>query len=170
MIIELANVGTIAKKIVIQFDPSEIDLDGEAVLLTDKASLVGEMFRSERGAQLDGHLNGTLSLDCTRCVEPMAKTLDLDFRAIFVDASSPNAAEEHEVKEEALDESFVEDGRIDLAEVVREQILLALPEQIFCREDCLGLCPKCGANLNLIDCSCASDEVDPRWAALKSLK
>ena len=58
----------------------------------------------------------------------------------------------------------------DSVEVVREQILLAMPEQVFCWEDCKGLCPKCGTNLNLIDCKCADDEVDPRWAALKSLK
>jgi uncharacterized protein len=53
---------------------------------------------------------------------------------------------------------------------VREQILLNLPEQVFCKEDCKGLCQKCGANRNLIDCKCDSDETDPRWAALKNLK
>lgn len=170
MIIELANVGTTVKKLELQFDPAEIDLEGEVVTLTDKATLDGELFRSERGAQLDGHLRADVSLDCTRCLDPIAKTIDLKFRAVFVDASAENKADEHEVKEEALDESFVEDGQIDLAEVVREQILLAMPEQVFCWEDCKGLCPKCGTNLNLIDCKCADDEVDPRWAALKSLK
>jgi uncharacterized protein len=74
------------------------------------------------------------------------------------------------VTDEALDESLVENGLIDTAEVVREQILLAIPDQVFCREDCKGLCPKCGANLNLIDCKCSDDDIDPRWAALRNLK
>jgi uncharacterized protein len=59
---------------------------------------------------------------------------------------------------------------LDLTELAREQILLNLPSQVFCREDCQGLCQKCGANLNLIDCSCEESEVDPRWAALRNLK
>ena len=75
-----------------------------------------------------------------------------------------------EVTIEDLDESPVPGGEIDLKEVVREQIMLALPEQVFCKDDCKGLCPKCGANGNLIDCKCADDEIDPRWAALKNLK
>ncbi|MGH7783338.1 MAG: DUF177 domain-containing protein, partial [Candidatus Binatia bacterium] len=54
-------------------------------------------------------------------------------------------------------------------EVVREQILLDLPDQVFCTENCRGLCPKCGANRNLIDCKCEEDNVDPRWAALNNL-
>jgi uncharacterized protein len=94
----------------------------------------------------------------------------LPFRAIFVDSADEDVNAEAEVSDDALDESPVADGRIDMAEVVREQLLLAMPEQIFCREDCLGLCPKCGSNLNLIDCKCADDEIDPRWAALKNLK
>jgi uncharacterized protein len=57
-----------------------------------------------------------------------------------------------------------------LTELVREQILLAVPEQVFCREDCKGLCLKCSANRNLIDCNCEEKEIDPRWAALKNLK
>ena len=59
---------------------------------------------------------------------------------------------------------------LDLKEIIREQILLNLPEQVFCTPDCKGLCPKCGANRNLIDCNCNETEIDPRWAALKNLR
>jgi len=57
-----------------------------------------------------------------------------------------------------------------MADVIREQILLATPEQVYCRDNCEGLCPKCGENRNLINCNCSDDDIDPRWAALKDLK
>jgi uncharacterized protein len=69
-----------------------------------------------------------------------------------------------------LEIAILESNNIDVAELVREQILLNLPEQVFCAEDCKGLCPQCGANRNLIDCKCEEKEIDPRWAALKNLK
>jgi uncharacterized protein len=69
-----------------------------------------------------------------------------------------------------LDVDAITSDELDLKEVVREQILLNLPEQEFCGEDCKGLCQKCGTNLNLIDCKCEETEIDPRWAALKNLK
>ena len=62
-----------------------------------------------------------------------------------------------------------EDGMIDLAPLVRELSLLSLPTKVLCREDCLGLCQECGANLNDGDCGCAPDEIDPRLAALQQL-
>jgi uncharacterized protein len=68
-----------------------------------------------------------------------------------------------------LDVAVYEGDKIDLGELVREQIILNQPEQVFCREDCKGLCEKCGANRNLIDCKCEEKEIDPRWAALKNL-
>ena len=58
---------------------------------------------------------------------------------------------------------------IDLSEIAREQILLDLPQQFFCRPDCRGLCAKCGTNWNLQSCDCEETEIDPRWAALKNL-
>ena len=115
-------------------------------------------------------INADVSLDCTRCLEPTRRHLEIPFHAVFVDVTDVETGAEAEIADELLDESLVDDGNINIADVIREQILLAVPEQIFCREDCKGLCQKCGANLNLIDCKCADDEVDPRWAALKGLK
>ncbi len=170
MIIDPANVGTTAKKIDLTFDPAEIDLEGEIVSLTGKVAFSGETQRLGERAHVRGAINSDVLLDCTRCLEPIAKHLEIPFDAVFVDASEEETNAEAEVADGELDESLVEDDKIDMTEVVREQILLAVPEQIFCREDCKGLCPQCGANLNLIDCKCAGDDIDPRWAALKNLK
>ncbi len=169
MIVELASVGTTPKAIAKSFEPAEIDLDGEDVALTGPAGFEGEAVRVAGQVHIRGRLKADALFDCTRCVEPVAKRLDIPFDAAFVEAAQEPRGTEIEVPAEALDESIVEDGKINIADVVREQILLAVPEQVFCRDDCKGLCPKCGANLNLIDCKCRDDEIDPRWAALRNL-
>jgi uncharacterized protein len=61
------------------------------------------------------------------------------------------------------------DGLV-LEDVLREQVLLSLPEKTLCRADCNGLCPSCGRNLNTEQCSCESTAVDPRWNALSDLR
>lgn len=170
MIIDLAKVGTTAKQVELEFDPADFDLEGELVTLTGDTVFVGETQRVDDRATVRGKISTDVSLDCTRCLEPIATHLDIPFRAIFVGQPGEERDLEREIGDDKLDESVVGDGRIEMVEVVREQLLLALPEQIFCREDCKGLCPKCGANLNLIDCNCADDEEDPRWAALKNLR
>ena len=170
MFIDLANVGTTARVIELTFDSAEIDLESEILMLTGQTSFSGEIERAATRVHLRGVIKTNVLLDCTRCLEAIARYLDFPFRAIFVDSSDEDTNADAEIGDDALDESLVQEGKIDMAEVVREQILLALPEQIFCREDCKGLCPKCGSNLNLIDCKCADEEVDPRWAALKNLK
>jgi uncharacterized protein len=59
---------------------------------------------------------------------------------------------------------------MELADSVKEQVLLAAPVKVVCRESCKGLCPKCGKNLNEGDCGCSTVVTDPRWDALKDLK
>ncbi len=169
MIIDLPNVGTVAKRIEQVFDPADIDLEGEEAILTGKTVFSAEMQRIDGKAHVRGTIYADVSIDCTRCLEPVAKHIAVSFDDVFVDASEEPVADESEVGVDQLDESLVPGGKIDIAEVVREQILLALPDQVFCQDDCKGLCPKCGANRNLIDCKCADNELDPRWAALKKI-
>ena len=170
MIVELASIGKTPKTIEETFGPAEIDLSGESVSLRSPARFAGEAVQVANRAHIRGRLTADLELDCTRCLEPVEQHLDIPFDSAFVDASDETDFTETEVTDEALDESLVENGVVDIAEVVREQILLAVPDQAFCREDCKGLCPKCGTNLNLIDCKCSDDDIDPRWAALKDIK
>jgi uncharacterized protein len=170
MIVELSSIGKTPKTIEKSFAPDEIDLSGEAISLDGPAVFSGEAFESAGRAHVRGQITADVTLNCTRCLEPVERHLDITFDDSFVDASEETTDAETEITEEALDESLVDNGVIDIADVVREQLLLALPEQVLCGEDCRGLCPKCGENLNLIDCKCADDDIDPRWAALKGLK
>lgn len=96
--------------------------------------------------------------------------LEIPFKVSYVAEEHYAQAKEAEIRNEDLEVAVYENEEINLSELVREQILLNLPTQAFCREDCKGLCQKCGANKNLKSCDCEEKDIDPRWSALKDLK
>jgi uncharacterized protein len=96
--------------------------------------------------------------------------LDTAFEVSFIDQQNAPEDKELQLQQADLSADVLQGDELDLNELAREQILLSLPEQMFCREDCRGLCPACGKDLNDGECDCGSDEIDPRWAALKGLK
>ncbi|MBC7899677.1 MAG: DUF177 domain-containing protein [Saprospiraceae bacterium] len=167
MIIDLGNLeGSL------QFDFSvtadELDLGtGDFRLLSD-AKAAGEVLKHIAQTDVVGTINADAEFDCTRCLSPVRQDFVVAFDVAYI-TEIPEAATA-EIEPGDLDTDLLADESLDLKEVVREQILLNLPEQIFCKEDCRGLCQKCGANRNLINCICEEKEIDPRWSALKNLK
>lgn len=168
MIIDLASVGVSPRAIEGRFAPGEIDLE-EAGSLSSDAVFSGEILKIDDRVHLRGTVTANVEVRCTRCLEPLSQHLEIAFDDIYVDAANETRENETELELDELDEELVVGGQVDLREAVREQVILALPDTVLCREDCQGLCPKCGENRNLIDCKCESDEIDPRWAALKNL-
>ena len=75
-----------------------------------------------------------------------------------------------ELAEEDLALSIFDGEFIDVDEIVREQLLLAIPAQLICQENCKGFCPVCGADRNVTDCNCDATEIDPRWSGLRDLQ
>jgi len=168
MIVGLGNVGKQPKSFEFAFKPNEIDLD-EGTRLTGKTVFAGKISRDGTRTHVRGSITTDVEIDCVRCLGPVDKKISVEFEDIFVDAIGEPEADEIELGVENLDESFITGDEIDMAEVVREQLILATDENVLCTEDCKGLCPKCGGNRNLIDCKCEENAVDPRWAALKNL-
>ena len=115
-------------------------------------------------------IEGPAEADCTRCLKPVEHRLAIDFTISFVTPEDFAADKEREVAAEDLATDVLDSDSVDLKDVIREQILLELPEKVLCTPDCKGLCPQCGADRNLLDCKCDEREIDPRWAALKKLK
>jgi uncharacterized protein len=115
-----------------------------------------------------GRFQGHVSGNCARCLESYPFTLDKDFT--FVLKPLDGAAEERELSEEDLSLGFYEGDEVDLAPLMREAMILALPTKPLCREDCLGLCPRCGANRNASECGCREEWSDPRLEVLRALK
>ena len=170
MIVDLTNPENSLLPFDFSIQPEEIDLENEAAVLKSAVSVKGELKRGIVQTDVKGEISARVLLECTRCLAETEQDLDFPFEASFVGAEHYTAAKEAELKDADLNVSLLEDETIDLRELAREQILLNLPERVFCSEDCKGLCEKCGANRNLINCNCEEKEIDPRWAALKDFK
>ena len=124
-----------------------------------------------RRCRVRGTIRTEVELLCDRCAAPSRAPLEVEFDTRFIpQALAAGETDNVELLTEDLGLAAYEDGAVDLDELVREQILLALPTRSLCREDCKGLCPKCGADLNAGRCSCEQGEIDPRWSALAGLK
>lgn len=120
-----------------------------------------------------GQLSGVVRLQCGRCLEEFDQELVATVEEPFFPKSTglEGAAETDEEAETTPDEGNLYDGNtLDLFDVLRDQLYLAIPLKPLCKEDCKGLCPNCGANLNAGPCGCKPKKADPRLAVLKSLK
>ncbi|MFW6330236.1 MAG: YceD family protein [Gemmatimonadota bacterium] len=111
-----------------------------------------------------GRVAGEFALDCRRCLEPVTVGIEEELGRLY-------RVGEDQAAEESEDVLALPPGtELDLRDPVRETVLLAVPRYAYCREECRGLCPKCGTNLNEATCECTVDEVDERWAPLRRLK
>jgi uncharacterized protein len=121
--------------------------------------------------RLAGRVTATLEVSCSRCLEPYRIPVDapFDLRYLPQSAAVSRADDESEVADDDLSTSFYQDDAIDLAQLMQEQFYLALPMKPLCGPECKGLCPACGANLNVETCDCDTSWVDPRMDALKAL-
>ncbi len=170
MVVDLIKLGNSEKHFEIEIKPLEINLESEFVKLNSPAQFNGKLKNSDSRVEVQGNISAELALDCSRCLQAVSKEFKFDFENAYVTAENYTEEQEIELEIKDLEVSIFEGDKIDLKEIAREQILLALPSQILCSENCKGLCEKCGTNLNNNDCKCAEKEVDPRWAALGKLK
>jgi DUF177 domain-containing protein len=115
-----------------------------------------------------GRFRSDVSGTCARCLESYSFALGKEFTFVLKPLNA--AAAEAELTEEDLSFSFYEGDEVNLAPLVRETLLLALPTKPLCREDCRGLCPRCGANRNGAECGCREEWRDPRLEVLRTLK
>ena len=110
---------------------------------------------------MDGYSAG--AAECDRCLKSIELPIDSHFKLEYVTAEDYRAQQAVELTEEDLDLSVFEGEAIDIDELVKEQILLAVPDHVLCDESCKGICVVCGANKNSVECGCETREIDPRW-------
>ena len=118
---------------------------------------------------LGGAFDALTTAVCSRCAEEFELPIHRRFRYVLA-PKAINDGTDFALKAEDLEFSFYQGDEIDLTPLVREQVLLALAERPLCRDECRGLCPQCGANLNEGDCKCIVGGPDPRLAMLRNLK
>ena len=112
---------------------------------------------------------GRFEVLCARCLDPVDIPLDGEFDLLFRPESADADSGERAITEDETEIGYYGRSGLLLEDVVREQVLLSLPGRTLCTQDCKGLCPQCGQNLNHSSCTCAETAVDPRWNALQGL-
>lgn len=152
--------------------PGQVHLEGEDSFRLEGGRLQSHLDRGDDDTvHVRGHLSAEVGLQCGRCLEPFRLPLEQELDLFYL-PHRPDQGEEEEDEVELSDRDMVvayyRDDTLDLGEVLREQIFLALPLAHVCREDCKGLCRSCGANRNLAACACVP-ETDSPFASLRTL-
>lgn len=143
---------------------------GEDEIKVGMVHLSGELHKESSGIAFSGEIETRANLTCGRCLEAFDLPLDLQFDLLYTTRQERSDRKEARVDEETITEVHLESGRIDLNDLLAEQIFLGLPLKPLCREGCLGLCQVCGTNLNTGTCACQTERgADPRLAPLKKL-
>lgn len=147
----------------------EPDADAADYAVLGDVHFDGTLRKDEPRFMLSGRLQARLEVACGRCLEPFTLPVDTQVELTYVPHPEQAADDEVELSQDDLTTAFYRDQTLDLAEMVREQFYLALPMRPLCREDCKGLCPQCGTNLNQGTCACDVRWEDPRLAGLRTL-
>lgn len=151
--------------------PSEADDPIRSIKLTEPISVEFHLERVGRDVRLKLSLATTAALTCARCLKVFSFPLRTQSRLTLCEANHSSPLErEMELTLEHLESGTFEAGEIDLSDLIYDQIVLSFPIKPLCREDCKGLCPRCGADQDLERCGCVTATSDPRWEALRKIR
>ena len=161
-----------------EFTSDVIDLGSEArqkgpLKASGRAEVVEEHHGKHqviKDIRLRGKLAASLELQCARCLEPVPQDIRREFELLYRPLGVDAGRDELSVTDAEAEIGYYQGEGLLLEDVLREQVLLALPLKVTCRDDCRGFCPQCGKNLNQEQCSCSTEVEDPRWAALKEVR
>ena len=142
------------------------ELSSEPLEVYCQLSKVEELFVAK------GWVKGVMLLTCDRCLEAFKSGyksfFEMHYRLQADEVKQDDESEE--LPDGAVETVFFEGDILDIADQVRQTVLLSVPMRAICREDCRGLCGSCGCNLNVESCQCSGQSTDPRWSALKNWK
>ncbi|WP_392486441.1 YceD family protein [Haloimpatiens sp. FM7315] len=136
---------------------SEFSDGGEIVQVIEPMKVTGSVRLLDEQLVLKAHVVGVLKLTCSRCLEKFNYQFDMDFQERLSD----------KYDNEDDDIIFIDNNKLNLTDIIINNIIISLPIKRLCREDCKGLCQICGTNLNFSDCTCKEEDVDPRLSKLK---
>ena len=156
------------------FDPGEIQFTDPALKQSKplQAQGVAELLAHTDGeVRIRGRMTTEIVAECDRCLGeariPIDTAIDLFYRPATELASE--ADEEIEIDEGEAEIAFYNGKGIELEQIIAEQVLLLLPMQLVCKNDCKGICPACGASRNATECNCDTGPASDRWNALRGL-
>jgi uncharacterized protein len=170
MRIELVNLEHGRADFAQVYQPEELGLSDERVTLAGPASITGKVKVAGAEVSVSGQIEARAQVECDRCLKQIELPVSADFALDYITGADYESSYAAALSEDEMSVAVFDGEAIDVDEIVKEQILLAVPARTLCRDDCKGICPECGTDLNAGDCACEPGEVDPRWAALKNFK
>lgn len=139
----------------------------EKISFSEPIKVVSKIIFNEQEVLVEGTITGKALLVCNRCLEPFSLKLKTTFEERFVpDDYQFDLTEQDQIDE---DINFFQNDQINLKPFIEQAIYLSLPMKKLCKEKCLGLCSRCGCNLNSDKCNCKDENIDPRLAVLQQL-
>ena len=141
--------------------PEEVGLDAR---FANELQIEATLQKTSRQLYMRVEVKAGGTFTCDRCLEEFQQDISSEYGVMFVTEQDSVEGDGEEVQVMSTDSTHV-----DLAEDVRQFVILGLPQKMLCREDCAGLCPTCGSNLNLGKCDCKDDRADSRWSELQKI-
>jgi uncharacterized protein len=171
-LVDLKDLGHEKLSFEASFEPGIIDFGTESVQQVGRLDWSASAERAGDEIRIAGSLTANVELPCSRCLEPARIALSKPFDLFFVqrDEDMFDEDEEIELEEEDTRTAFFTGTKLPISDILREQILLALPMKALCAVDCKGLCPRCGTNLNSGSCNCPKEDFNPHMDSLLEIK
>jgi uncharacterized protein len=151
------------------YQPNELGSFDDRVSLIEPVAVTGKVRVAGAEVFVNGQIETRAQVECDRCLQHVETPVRAGFELQYITGTEYASSQAAELTENDLSVSVFDGDTIDVDEIVKEQILLAVPTRMLCRPDCKGICPDCGIDKNTGECACGTDDVDPRWAALKNL-
>lgn len=169
MILNLRELDSFPAHVILDGDPGKIIPDYEGILGIKEVTISLDVQKSGEEYFCQGVVDATVRLECARCLSEF--DFELRNKTDFIICSEGLYAERAKQGIDDEDYAFFQgpDLQVDLTDIVRQTIILAVGMKPLCSENCQGLCPRCGTNLNERTCTCAAESIDPRWEGLKRL-
>ena len=161
---EIMNLNGRSKEIEAEIGFDRFDYDGfEYDLISKEPVRIRLTKLSGRSIRFTAHIICRLKAECSRCLEPVDLPFDLsiDQELVLDDEGCACTKDDDEML------SFVSKYELDVDGFVKEELMIGFPLKILCKDDCKGICPKCGANLNKGDCGCDRTVLDPRMSVIR---
>ena len=150
----------------ITFDYMLAPIPMDRVKFKDDAHVVGEITDNAGYMQLSARAYLLYEAECDRCLDHVDGEFTLDFERVVADEGTLT---EEQIEENVDEYVIVSNGKLDIDEQLLAQLEMEFPIRFLCKEDCRGLCQRCGKNLNEGKCDCPEKEMDPRFAPLAKL-
>lgn len=168
MILDLREFETFPAHTMLEGDPENFVIDNEGLTKVTKVSHKLDIQQSGEEYFCQGKVIASVIIECSRCLKNFER--QLDGVTDFISCAKPEEEEKKYIQDNEDYAYFIgSDIQVDITDITRQAIILAISMAPLCDENCLGLCQICGTNLNDSTCNCKRETIDPRWEGLKNL-